>query len=97
MNINNFMTWMAANGNGNNPPSQNGDGSAYPRGTRWVIYMDGVVWGAKAYLDAAHTQQAPSQLIRVGGGTYNVDCGDGSERRGGGPGPPRRAHLSNPA
>jgi hypothetical protein len=72
LNINNFMTWMAANGNGNNPPSQGGDGSAYPRGTRWVIYMDGVVWGAKAYTDAAHTVAAPNQLIRVGGGTYNV-------------------------
>ena len=73
LNINNFMTWMAANGNGNNPPSQQGDGSAYPRGTRWVIYEDGIVWGAKCYLDAAKTQPAPnSQLIRVGGGTYNV-------------------------
>ena len=72
LNINNWLSWFAANGNGNNPPSQQGDGGFYPRGTRWVIYEDGIVWGGKCYLDAAHTQPADTQLIRVGGGTYNV-------------------------
>src|SRR6185436_12636757 len=53
------------------PSNLQGDGSAFPRGTAWPFFADGVVWGAKAYLDAAHTQPAPIQVIRVGGNTYN--------------------------
>jgi hypothetical protein len=72
LNINNFTTWYRADGESSDPSSGALDGGVFPRGTKWVIYQDGIVWGGKAYLDAAHTQQAPLQLIRIGGQTYNV-------------------------
>ncbi len=71
LNINNIWTWARADGYQNHSPSGN-DGAYFPRGTSWVIYQDGLVWGGKAYLDAELTQPAPTQLIRVGGQTYNV-------------------------
>lgn len=77
LNINNFLTWFKSNGDGNNPPSEGGDGGYYPKGTRWVIFEDGMMWRAKAYLDAALTQQAPGQLIRVGGSSYNTSTAAG--------------------
>ncbi|MFH1942457.1 MAG: T9SS type A sorting domain-containing protein, partial [bacterium] len=37
--------------------------------------QDGIVWGAKAYADASHTQPAPfGQTIRVGGASYGTGC-----------------------
>ncbi|MGB2868232.1 MAG: T9SS type A sorting domain-containing protein [Bacteroidota bacterium] len=72
LNVNNFTTWLRANGQGQQPPSQISNGSQFPRGTTHPIYSDGFVWGGKCYLDAAKTQPAPTQLIRVGGNTYNV-------------------------
>ncbi|MBI2620277.1 MAG: hypothetical protein HYW57_09360, partial [Ignavibacteriales bacterium] len=72
LNINNFVTWMRADGQGQNPFDANFNGSQFPRGTSHPIFADNFVWGGKAYLDAARTQPAPIQLIRVGGGTYNV-------------------------
>ncbi len=73
LNINNFTSWQRGDGQGQyGPPFVNGDGGVYPRGTSWVVFADGFVWGAKAYLDSLHTQTALAQLIRVGGSTYNV-------------------------
>ncbi|MGB2868604.1 MAG: T9SS type A sorting domain-containing protein [Bacteroidota bacterium] len=72
LNINNFTSWSTANGQGQQPPNQAYNGDAFPRGTTHPIFADGMLWGAKCYLDAAHTQVAPVQLIRVGGNTYNV-------------------------
>ena len=72
LNINNFTTWQNANGNSNNPPSLNGNGGYYPRGTRWVIYEDGFVWSGKIFTNSSYTTPASSQPIRTGGGTYNV-------------------------
>ncbi|HWP81958.1 MAG TPA: T9SS type A sorting domain-containing protein [Bacteroidota bacterium] len=72
LNINNFTIWQQGQGRGAYPPNNAGDGGFFPRGTRWVIFADGFVWSAKAYLDAAHTQPAPVQVIRTGGSTYNV-------------------------
>lgn len=67
--INNLTTWIRFDGGGNQ--SLLGEpGVEFPRGTAGVIYADGYVWGGKAYLDAAHTQPAPAQTVRVGGGTY---------------------------
>ena len=67
--ISNITTWIRFDGGGNQ--SRLGDpGGEFPRGTTGVVYADGYVWGGKAYLDAAHTQPAPSQTVRVGGGTY---------------------------
>lgn len=71
LNINNIWTWMRADGQSNHSPTGD-DGSYFPRGTRWVIYQDGFMWGGKAYLDANHTVEHPTQLVRVGGATYNV-------------------------
>ncbi|MBI2618651.1 MAG: hypothetical protein HYW57_01050, partial [Ignavibacteriales bacterium] len=72
LNINNFTIWQQAHGRGAYPPNNAGDGGFYPRGTRWVIFADGFVWSTKVYLDSAHSQPAPTQLIRTGGSTYNV-------------------------
>ncbi|MBI2620317.1 MAG: hypothetical protein HYW57_09560, partial [Ignavibacteriales bacterium] len=95
LNINNFTIWQQAHGRGAYPPNNAGDGGVYPRGTRWVIFADGFVWAAKAYVDPAHTIAAPVQLIRVGGSTYNVGNevgwieGEGPNARGIGPADPR--------
>ena len=71
LNINNISSWMRYDGHSNHSPSAD-DGTYYPRQTGSVIYQDCLVWGGKAFLDAAHTQPAPRQLVRVGGGTYSV-------------------------
>ena len=68
--INNLTTWIRADGSGNQ--TRYGDGVIFPRWTSNVIYQDGYVWGGKAYLNAARTQSAPSQTVRVGGGTYSA-------------------------
>ena len=77
LNINNLWTWYRADGQGNHSPGAD-NGTYYPRGTKWAIYQDGFMYGAKAYVDAAKTIPAPfSQLIRVGGSTYGVGTREG--------------------
>jgi hypothetical protein len=76
LNINNLTTWLRADGQSNHAPSGD-NGAIFPRGTRWVIYQDGLVWGGKAYLDANLTQPSPLQLVRVGGQTYSVGTREG--------------------
>lgn len=71
LNINNLWTWHRADGQSNHSPTGM-DGTFFPRGTRWVIYQDAMVWGGKVYRNAARTDPAPVQLIRVGGATYNI-------------------------
>ena len=72
LNINNLTMWERRDGKSNHSPKEE-DGTYFPRGTSHVIYQDGFVWGAKAYIDAGHTQPAPfDQLIRVGGATYGT-------------------------
>ncbi len=73
LNINNIWTWMRADGQQNHSPTAD-DGAYFPRGTKWVIYQDGFVWGGKAFLDEALTQPAPihAEPIRIGGQTYNI-------------------------
>ncbi|MGB2869830.1 MAG: T9SS type A sorting domain-containing protein, partial [Bacteroidota bacterium] len=72
LNINNFTYWLQANGQGAQPPNQAYNGAVFPRGTTNVIFGDGFIWGGKCYLDAARTQPAPVQVLRIGGNTYNV-------------------------
>ena len=80
LSINNINMWIRADGLSNSSPS--GDyGIRYPR---WsgdfmnssfgppAVYMDGLVWGGKAYRDSALTRPAPGQLIRIGGGEFVV-------------------------
>lgn len=70
LNINNLWTWAESNGESNHSPKGD-NGTYFPRGTRWVIYKDGIKWGGKCHLDAEHTQPAPyGQTIRVGGCDY---------------------------
>ena len=76
LNINNFVTWMKVTGQGN-WTSTNTDGGYYPRGSSWVIYQDGFVYGGKPYLDAAKTQPAPIQDMRVNGQSYNIGTREG--------------------
>jgi hypothetical protein len=71
LNINNITTWMRYDGHSNHSPSAD-DGMYYPRGTGSVIYQDCLVWGGKVFRNAALTDPAPYQPIRVGGGTYGV-------------------------
>ncbi len=77
LNINNIWTWMRSDGQSNHSPLAD-DGTYFPRGTGSSIYQDGIMWGGKAYLDAAYTQPAPkAQLIRVGGANYVVGTLEG--------------------
>ncbi len=75
LNINNIRAWARADGQSNHSPSgDNGLYYPYPhfQGGGNLVYSDGIVWGAKAFLDQALTQPAPNQVIRVGGGTYGA-------------------------
>ncbi|MFQ5751454.1 MAG: hypothetical protein ACE5HI_05605, partial [bacterium] len=77
LNINNLWTWARDDGQSNHSPTGD-NGTFFPRGTAFLIYQDGMVWGSRAYLDADHTQSAPfSQNIRVGGTTYGTGCREG--------------------
>ena len=77
LNINNLWSWMREDGLSNHSALDR-DGVSFPRGTGFIIYEDGIVWGTKAYLDAAHTIPAPfDQVIRAGGSTYGIGTRDG--------------------
>lgn len=70
LNINNYTSWVRSDNSGNLSPHGDNQG-IYPRGTGGnVIYTDGIVWGAKAFTDAAKTTPAPRQTVRVGGKAY---------------------------
>ena len=71
LNINNLWTWFRSDGQSNHSPT-GGDGCYFPRGTKWVIYEDGLVWGGKPRLDSLYALPPANQEIRVGGATYNV-------------------------
>jgi hypothetical protein len=71
LNINNITSWMRYDGHSNHSPSAD-DGMYYPRNTGSVIYQDCLVWGGKVFRNAALTDPAPLQPIRVGGGTYGI-------------------------
>lgn len=76
LNINNFTTFMRADGQGNHQVDDQA-GGRYPRSASAAIYEDGFVWGGKAFLDANYTQPAPNQVVRVGGQTYNQGTREG--------------------
>ncbi|MEX0602778.1 MAG: hypothetical protein WD295_05520, partial [Bacteroidota bacterium] len=69
LNINNVITWSRSDGQSNRTPNA-ADGATYPRGTANVIYQDGLIWGAKAFLDAGLIEPPAIQPIRVNGATY---------------------------
>jgi len=77
LNINNLWTWMESNGESNHSPDGD-NGTYYPRGTAWLIYKDGIMWGGKCYTDEAMTSGAPyDQIIRVGGSHYDPGVREG--------------------
>ncbi|HSQ75763.1 MAG TPA: hypothetical protein VLT13_09420, partial [Bacteroidota bacterium] len=76
LNINNFVTWMKATGQGN-WTTTNKDGGYFPRGTGHAIYQDGFIYGGRAFVDAALTQPHPVQDLRVIGQSYNVGTREG--------------------
>jgi len=77
LNINNITLWQRSDGLGNHSPMGD-NGVFFPKGTSYVIYEDGVIWGGKCYADAAMTQEAPyGQLVRVGGNTYGISTVEG--------------------
>lgn len=69
ININNITSFYRADGSGNNT-NQLSAGLTYPRETATAIYQDGFVWGGKVYIDGAYSVPS-SQIVRVGGQTYN--------------------------
>ncbi len=75
LNINNLTHWLRSDGQSSHSPKAN-NGTRFPRGTTSVVYQDGILWGAKAYLDSAKTISF-NQLIRVGGATYSVGTREG--------------------
>ncbi|HLF20585.1 MAG TPA: hypothetical protein VI704_07330, partial [Bacteroidota bacterium] len=54
LNINNVSTWVKFDGLSNHSPGGD-NGLYYPRGTKWVIYEDGLVYGGKVFQNAAKT------------------------------------------
>lgn len=71
LNINNLWTWFRSDGQSNHSPTAD-DGCYFPRGTKWVIYQDGLMWGGKPRLDSLYAVPPTNQPIRVGGATYNI-------------------------
>ncbi len=70
LNINNIATWHGPNGISNLTPAGH-EGLTFPRRTATVVYQDGLIWGGKAFTDAAlNSAPVNGQRIRVGGGTY---------------------------
>ncbi len=77
LNINNFTTFMRADGQGNHQVDDQA-GGRFPRNASTAIYEDGFVWGGKAFLDPNYTQPATGQVVRVGGQTYNQGTRQGA-------------------
>lgn len=71
LNINNLWSWARSDGQSNHSPTGD-DGMYFPRGTKWVIYQDGFMWGGKPTLDSTYIVPPATQPIRVGGATYNI-------------------------
>ncbi len=77
LNINNITLWQRSDGLGNHSPLGD-NGVFFPKGTSYVIYEDGVIWGGRCYTDAALTTPAPyGQPVRVGGNTYGISTVEG--------------------
>jgi hypothetical protein len=69
ININNWEFWLEWNGRSAYNPFIQGDGGVYPKGTSFVIFQDGFVFGGPL-IDTRTGQPPASQPIRVGGQNY---------------------------
>ncbi|MEO8167391.1 MAG: hypothetical protein ABI623_04030, partial [bacterium] len=65
ININNVAGWIKNDGWSARVPSSGNAGVYFPRGTAAAIFQDGIVWGG-------NVNDGGSQLLRVGGQTYNI-------------------------
>jgi hypothetical protein len=70
LNINNWQYFLESNGRSGVNPFIDGDGGVFPRGTSYVVYQDGFIFGG-AMANADGTPVA-TERIRVGGQTYNI-------------------------
>ena len=74
LNIGNLTSWMRYDGINSSPSSDNV--VYFPARKGNIIYKDALVWGGKAFLDAAHTIPA-YHTVRVGGATYGTGTRSG--------------------
>ncbi|MEK9136308.1 MAG: hypothetical protein AAB393_04240, partial [Bacteroidota bacterium] len=65
LNINNLAAWIRNDGWSARDPQTGNSGVAYPRGTSYVIFQDGIVWGG-------NVNDGGAQVLRVGGQTYGI-------------------------
>ncbi|MBI4535097.1 MAG: T9SS type A sorting domain-containing protein [Ignavibacteriae bacterium] len=65
ININNVAGWIRNDGWSARVPSSGNSGVFFPRGTAGAIFQDGIVWGG-------NVNDGGSQVLRVGGQTYNI-------------------------
>ncbi len=65
ININNLAGWIRNDGWSARNPGTGNSGVYFPRGTTTAIYQDGIVWGG-------NVNDGGSQVLRVGGQTYNI-------------------------
>ena len=71
LNINNWQYFLEANGRSGVNPFIDGDGGIFPRGTSYVVYQDGFIFGGAMAVAATGLPPA-AERIRVGGQTYNI-------------------------
>ncbi len=64
-NAGNISAWYRHDGFIERNPYDNSSGVTFPRGTGQLIYASGLVWGGKV-------KDGDPQILRVGGGTYNI-------------------------
>jgi hypothetical protein len=77
LNINTFVSWVRANGQGN-WTAGGAAGGIYPRATSTAIYVDGFEFAGKPYLNAEHTLQPGRQHeVRAGGQSYDAGTREG--------------------
>lgn len=65
LNINNIAAWIRNDGWSARDPGTGNSGVAFPRGTSYCIFQDGIVWGG-------NVNDGGAQLLRVGGQTYSI-------------------------
>ena len=72
ININNWELWLEDNGRSGYNPFISGDGGVFPKGTSFVIFQDGFIYGGKM-VDAATGQLTAWPLPSHGQEIRNID------------------------
>jgi hypothetical protein len=87
LNINNISAWVRNDGQSAHCPD-NDEGILYPRGTGYVVYQDGLVWGGYV-----RDNNPTLPRLRVGGQTYHVGTVPGRIVSPGVPEDPNEPHV----